>query len=85
MPKATASVIWTAENSHQASQQGWNVYDCDSEHEIQRNEDSEIFLTNHAAAAYVKGRAALGDALAIKALSMLVSCGTDDVALFSAG
>ena len=83
MSNIATAAFWTASDSHQASQQGLGIFRCNGEYQLQRDDDSEIFLTDDAAAAYVKGRAALGDELAQKALSKLVSCGSDDVALFS--
>jgi hypothetical protein len=50
---------------------------------VQRDDESEIFPNDAAAATYVKGRAALGDSLAQKALGKLESCGSDDIALFA--
>lgn len=83
MSDMTTAVIWTASDSLQASEQGWGILHCGGEYQLQRDDDSEIFLTDVAASTYVKGRAALGDELAQKALSKLASCGSDDVALFS--
>lgn len=83
MPDTATPITWTAEDSEKASAQGWGVFDCDGEYQLQRHDDSNIFLTDHAAATYVKGRASLGDELAQKAISHLASCGSDDIALFS--
>ena len=83
MEPTTKTVEWTADDSTQAAAQGWDIFECDGEFELQRDTDSNIFPTDDAAAAYVKDRAALGDPLACKAIAQLVSCGSNDVALFT--
>lgn len=83
MADTAKSTVWTPDDSKKASAQGWGVFECGGEHQLQRDEESSIFLTDDAAAAYVRSRAGLGDELAQKAISHLVSCGSDDIALFA--
>jgi hypothetical protein len=67
-------MTWTKEDSAQSIAQGWNVFeiwDGRVEFEIQKDDPSNIFISDEAARSYVRIRAAAGDALALKATQIV--------------
>lgn len=73
---------WTTQDSEAALAQGWDVFDCDVERQLQRHDESKIFPDDCAAAAFVKAQALKGDVLAIKAITHLIEWNSPDIQKF---
>ena len=79
-------VVWTKEDSIAASKQGWCVFESvgdEVEFQLQREDEMEVFASDDDAAAFVKAKALEGDALAKKAIGVLIQSGSSDVKRYS--
>jgi hypothetical protein len=74
---------WTDKDSLSAFMQGWDLFSCDSEMQLQSADESKVFESDDAAVAFVKMQAASGDVLAKKAIAVLIVSGSSDVARYS--
>lgn len=74
---------WTTQDSVAASVQGWNLFDCDFEMQLQKEDQYDIFSSDAEAVDFVKAQSAAGDFLAKKAISHLIETNSNDVTLFS--
>lgn len=80
---AKGMLSWSPDDSIHADSQGWGLFDCDGERQLQRSDESEVFSTDDEAADFVNRRAGEGDDLAKKAISLLIQEGSSDIKRYS--
>ncbi|MGF6603991.1 hypothetical protein P3T23_008746 [Paraburkholderia sp. GAS448] len=74
--------LWTSEYSAAADHQGWNLFECCGELQIQRDAEAAVFADDASAARHVQAMADVGNPVAIRAIHALIAAGSSNVALY---